>query len=247
MEDFNLVVKTALPKVTGYPLKKWYKRWWGILLIVTLVYFLLTFLILLIFGQAEPASPTAVSVSQASKIEENFLFLHSQDDPFVGRPDAPVRIVEFGDFQCPYCFQSFPVVREILSIYKNDIYFIFRDFPVTEIHLDSLKAAMAANCALAQGKFWEMHDKLFINQDNLQTSALKRYALELSLNTEEFNQCLDEEKFSQEIAQDYTDGANLGVIGTPTFFINGYRVPGSVPLDIFIKLIESAKKESDNL
>jgi len=227
------------------PKKKWYKRWWGILIILTLLYLLGTFLILwLASGIEEPQSGTSLT---EQRVEEAELYLNSQDDPFWGDKGALVKIVEFSDFQCPYCKKSFPVVREILNEYQDDIYYVYRDFPVSQIHAEAAKAAEAGQCAYEQGKFWPMHDKIFINQENIGLADLKRYALEAGLNTSEFNSCLDSGKYAAEVSQDYFDGIALGVVGTPTFFINGYRISGSLPKDIFVRLIEQAKSEAGSL
>ena len=227
------------------PRKKWYFRWWAIAIFFILLYLIAAFVLLATALDSQPVAQT--SISSAALVDEAELYLNSQDDPFWGEKDALVKIVEFGDFQCPYCRQSFLVVREILNKYQNDIYFVYRDFPVVSIHQEALKAAEAAQCALEQEKFWPMHDKLFINQENLSLTDLKVYAMEIGLNSFEFNNCLDSGKYSAEVIQDYEDGIGLGVIGTPTFFINGYRISGSIPSEIFIKLIEQAKSEAGSL
>ena len=232
--------QTADP-VPAKPKKKWYFRWWAIIIFLILLYLVITFILLATASDSRPSVQT--SISSANRADEAELYLNSQDDPFFGQKDALVKIVEFGDFQCPYCRQSFPVVREILSKYQNDIYFVYRDFPVISIHQEALKAAEAAQCALEQEKFWPMHDKLFINQENLSLTDLKVYAMEIGLDTAKFNGCLDSGKYSAEVIQDYEDGIGLGVIGTPTFFINGYRISGSIPSEIFTRLIEQAKSE----
>ncbi|MFA6098103.1 MAG: thioredoxin domain-containing protein [Patescibacteria group bacterium] len=159
--------------------------------------------------------------------------IETSDDPYAGNPDAKVVIVEFGDFECPYCFQSFPVVRELIAEYKDQIKFIYRDFPLAASHAHAEMAAEAAECAHEQGKFWEMHDKLFINQQNLENSDLKIYAREIGLNANVFDQCLDSRQYKNEVTQDFNDGIFAGVDGTPTFFINGHLFEGSPTLDNF--------------
>lgn len=160
------------------------------------------------------------------------------DDPFAGNPDASIVIVEFSDFQCPFCFQSFPIVREIINTYGNDIKFIYRDFPIDEIHPQAQKAAEAGECAQEQGKFWEMHDKMFINQNDLFVPSLKRYAAEIGLDVSTFSQCLDNGNFAAEVKQDFNDGLFAGVDGTPTFFINGRKFDGVVSVEVFSSTIE---------
>jgi protein-disulfide isomerase len=160
------------------------------------------------------------------------------DDPYMGSFNADVVIVEFTDFKCPYCLQAFPVILEVISTYGDKIKFIFRDFPDVGKYPEAQKAAEAANCAFDQGKYMEMHNKLFINQDNLSVPALKRYALELGLDTEKFDTCLDSNKYRDEALQDLNDGLAAGVAGTPTFFINDYKVEGVIPLDNFKRIID---------
>ncbi len=160
------------------------------------------------------------------------------DDPYVGNFNADVVIVEFTDFKCPYCFQAFPVILEVINTYGDKIKFIFRDFPDVGKYPEAQKAAEAANCAFDQGKYMEMHNKLFINQDNLSVPALKRYALELGLEMEKFDACLDSNKYRDETLQDLNDGLTAGVAGTPTFFINDYKVEGVIPLDNFKRIID---------
>lgn len=227
------------------PKKHWYRRWWGMVLILFLLYFLV--MTALLFLSPEETSDLNISSANSftgqNKVKEEELYLHSENDPVFGNPEAKVRIVEFGDFQCPYCQQSFPIVREILGRYSNKIYFIYRDFPVSDVHDDAQKAAEAGQCANLQGKFWPLHDKIFINQENITVLDLKRYALELGIERPAFDDCLDSGQFASEVSEDYLDGIDLGVVGTPTFFINGYRISGSIPEEIFIQLIEAALRE----
>ena len=126
-------------------------------------------------------------------------------------------------------------MRELLSAYGEQIKFIFRDFPLKN---NSQKAAEAGECAHEQGKFWEMHDKLFINQNDLSVLALKRYASELGLDESSFNECLDSGRYVTEVQEDLSDGLLAGVDGTPTFFINDYEFQGSVTVDAFKMIID---------
>jgi len=163
----------------------------------------------------------------------------TDDDPYGGNKDARIVIVEFSDFQCPYCFQSFPVVREILSTYGDHIKVIYRDFPLTDLHPDAQKAAEAAQCAHAQQKFWEYHDKLFVNRSDLSVTALKRYAAEVGLDADVFSECLDSGSYDVEVQDDFTAGVAAGVDGTPTFFINDRRYDGAMTVDELTYIIEN--------
>ena len=155
----------------------------------------------------------------------------------VGAKNAKVTIVEFSDFECPFCSQAHPVVNELRRRYSDKVYFIYRDFPLTQIHPQALLAAMAGQCAHEQGKFWGMHDKLFINQDRLALENIKKYAVEIGLNSLQFNGCLDTGKYLSEIEQDISDGLSVGIEATPTFIVNGVKLPGVIPLATFEKII----------
>lgn len=160
----------------------------------------------------------------------------TNDDPSSGSPNAKIHIVEFSDFQCPFCRQSFPVVRKLMLEYGDQIYFVFRDFPISDLHPQAQKAAEAGECAHEQGKFWPMHDKIFQNQENITVSDLKNYAIQIGLDTTKFNQCLDTSKYASEVRSDLVDGALAGVTSTPTFFINGSMVEGTITESAFRRI-----------
>ncbi len=147
----------------------------------------------------------------------------ASDDPFKGPGSAKVTLVEFSDFQCPACGAAYPTLKTLSGEYSDRVKFVYRDFPLTQIHPYAQKAAEAANCALEQEKFWEYHDMLFENQESLQVAQLKQYAVSLGLDAEQFNSCLDSAKYANEVASDQSDGIRFGVNGTPTFFINGTK------------------------
>lgn len=148
------------------------------------------------------------------------------DDPYLGPPDAAVTIVEFSDFQCPYCAEATDVIQAILNDYEGEVKYVIRDFPL-DFHPQAAKAAEAANCAGDQENYWEMHDLLFANQDRLQVEHLKEYAQELQLDTRLFDECLESNKYADEIAKDIEDGRKYFVSGTPTLFVNGHRFVGA--------------------
>lgn len=170
----------------------------------------------------------------------NFANVVTTDDPSLGTDNAKVTIVEFSDFQCPFCQEAFPIVREIMNKYEGSVKFIYRDFPVSSLHADAELAAEAGGCVAEQNlaKFWGFHDQLFINQADLSQAALTRYASNVGVDTDKFTACLNEHRYADEVASDYKDGVAAGVTGTPTFFINGRRVPGVIPLDIFKSVID---------
>ena len=141
------------------------------------------------------------------------------DSHLTGNASAPLTIVEFGDFECPACGLSEDAARQIRAQYGDRIRFVFRQFPLTRIHPQAEKAAEASECAGEQGKFWEGVEKLYANQADLSVDALKRYAAELGLNQNRFDQCLDSSETAERVKQDLADGRALGVHGTPTYFI----------------------------
>jgi protein-disulfide isomerase len=163
----------------------------------------------------------------------------ADDDPFLGPQDALVTIIEFSDFQCPYCRSVQPTLKQLLQDYQGKIKLVFRDFPLRNIHPQAQKAAEAAQCAAEQQQFWPYHDKLFAST-SLQIQELKQYAQELGLSMEQFTACLDSNKYAQEVERDLQDGMNAGVNATPSFFINGQPVSGAVPYEQFKDLIDTA-------
>lgn len=159
--------------------------------------------------------------------------------PILGSENAPVTIVEFSDFQCPFCkrFKD-DTLAALRSKYGDKIKIYFRHFPLESIHPEARHGSEAALCANEQGKFWEMHDQLFLTQDVISSDNSKSLAAKLGLNTEQFTSCLDSAKYDSVIDADLKDGAAYGVSGTPTFFINGWRLVGAQPLAQFSAIID---------
>jgi len=165
------------------------------------------------------------------------------DDPSLGNPNAPVTIVEFSDFQCPYCARFFANTLGALKdkyVKTGKVRFVYRDFPLSSIHSEATGAAEAAACANEQGKFWEYHDKIFQNQQALGAANYKQWAKDLGLNAAAFNQCVDARRYADEVQKDFNDGRKAGISGTPTFFINGKMVVGALPIEEFEIAIEEA-------
>ncbi len=169
------------------------------------------------------------------------LALSVSDDPSFGPKNASVQIIEFVDFACPFSRDFSYGLRELMAKYPDRFNFIIRDFPLGEIHPRGFVASEAAACADEQGKFWQMHDKLFQNQERLSDLDLKLYALQAGLDMAQFNTCFDGRRYREEIEIDIADGKAAGVVGTPTFFINGVKVEGAIPKDVLEKIILSAK------
>lgn len=186
-----------------------------------------------------PSQPTEQDnqPSQPTQNDPDRVSLSTDDDPSFGPEDAPVTIIEFSDFQCPYCARAVPTIKQIIEEYGDNVRIVFRDFPLS-FHKDAQKAAEAAECADDQGKFWEMHDKIFENQNAMGVDDLKQYAENLGLDTEEFDLCLDSDKYAEEVQNDLRDGQKVGVTGTPAFFVNGIKISGAKPFSEFKQVID---------
>ena len=155
-----------------------------------------------------------------------------------GNPKAKVMIVEFSDFQCPFCGQVQSTLRNVLAKHEDTVALAFRDMPVSQIHPLAMGAAQAARCAGEQGKFWEYHDLLFADQGGLDKPGLTSKAQKLQLDQKQFDACLIAEKYRTQIQQDGQEGVRAGVSGTPGFFINGVFISGAQPEATFEKLIQ---------
>ena len=155
-----------------------------------------------------------------------------------GDADAPITIVEFGDFQCPFCGRVQPLLKDVLAKYKGKVKLAYRDFPLSQIHPHAEMAAEASRCALAQGKFWEMHDAMFADQSTLDKAALTETAAGLGLDQNSFESCLTSDKYKAVVQQDVQAGSEAGVNGTPTFFINGEFLSGVQSDADFTKIID---------
>jgi protein-disulfide isomerase len=151
----------------------------------------------------------------------------SAQDHATGPDDAPVTLVEYGDYECPYCGMAYPIVKRAQQELGNQLRFIFRNFPLAEAHPHARLAAQAAEAAAAQGKFWEMHDMLFKNQTALEPDDLVGYAKSIGLDIPRFERDLKAGTFAKKVRDDFRSGVRSGVNGTPTFFVNGKRYEGS--------------------
>jgi protein-disulfide isomerase len=150
----------------------------------------------------------------------------SDQDHVIGSSDAPLTLVEYGDFECPFCGQAYPILERIRQQLGADMRFVYRYFPLQESHPHAEHAAEAAEAASAQGKFWEMHHALFEHQQRLDDQALEGYALSLALDVPRFTSELASGRYASRVHEDFQTGVRSGVNGTPTFFINGMRYDG---------------------
>lgn len=190
-----------------------------------------------LLGELRPKYPVTVAL-RAPKID-----IGVDGNPILGAENAPVTIVEFSDFQCPYCKQVQPTLKRLMSDYEGKVRLVFRDFPLRSAHPQAQKAAEAAQCAGDQKKFWPYHDKLF-TATSLQVDDLKKYAQEIALNVQEFNTCLDSNKYAKEVDADMQAGQNVGVNSTPSFFVNGYPLTGAVSYERFKEAIDAALEQA---
>ncbi|MCW5875168.1 MAG: DsbA family protein [Anaerolineales bacterium] len=161
------------------------------------------------------------------------------NDPILGPVDAPITIVEFADFQCPYCVRHFEQTYPLIAAqYGDQVRFVYKNFPLTSIHPDADPAAQAAECAHEQGMFWEFHDLLFGGTLGLGQAAYAAYAEQLGLDVAALTACLEEGRYASAVDQDLALGQQLGVSSTPTFFINGIALVGAYPFDTFASIID---------
>ena len=175
------------------------------------------------------------------KLDQHEPRLHvpvNEKDHAQGPPDAPVTLVEYGDYECPYCGRAYPIVKRLQQAMGARLRFVFRNFPLNTLHEHAGVAAQAAEAAAAQGKFWEMHDMLYEHQDDL--ADVEQYALKIGLEIYQFNSDLAGEKYSKKVRDDFRGGVRSGVNGTPTFFVNGVRYNGEHTYEAMLAALENA-------
>ncbi|MFA4936949.1 MAG: thioredoxin domain-containing protein [Patescibacteria group bacterium] len=225
--------------------KAWYKySWLWIIIALVVVWFGSAFVINMIADKNTLLNSAKPLEINSKAISDNTLA--TSDDPSLGLLSAPVVIVEFGDFECPYCREASAILKQVIKQYPDAVRLIFRDFPVTSIHSQAVSAAVAANCALEQQKFWEYHDLIFAQQENLGDNLYLTLARSLNLNEERFNNCLASSQILTEVEEDFYAGIDAGVSGTPTFFVNGKIVQGSPPYEYWSKIITGEVKDKFN-
>jgi protein-disulfide isomerase len=165
-------------------------------------------------------------------------------EPAKGSEKARVTIVKFEDFQCPFCKQVQPTFNELLARYNGKVRLVHKDLPLDSLHPQARQAAEAARCAYEQGKFWEYHDKLYANSPKAGADDLKSYAKEVGLNVDPFDRCFASRKYKGVVQQDLNEGAQLGLTGTPTFFINGREISGNQPLEAFERILDEELRQT---
>jgi protein-disulfide isomerase len=227
-------------------LSPWYKKWWGVLLL---------FLILLIIVASISSAVYIIKKVKEINAGENMMMAEEEMNKItaaidgrgehysLGPANAPVQIMFFADYSCPFCQEAVPIIHSLADKYKNEVRITFRDYPA--LQNNSVDMALAAHCAGEQNRFWQMHDKIYENQSSIMSLAsselklsLKSIAQTLSINSERFNECLDTRKYLYRLNDDFADAEFLGVEGTPTWFINRYKITGLYPEENFINIIE---------
>ena len=189
----------------------------------------------------QPAAQAPIVEVPAATQPPQFIRYDVPSDGFpgIGPEDAPIVIVEFSDFQCPFCKRFYDeTYQQLLAAYPDNIRFVYRHLPLTSIHPEAFPSAEASMCANEQNVFWEYHDKIFENQDKLGRELYMQIARDLNLDTTAFEDCLNTGKYKDLVQQDSDFALNLGVQSTPTFFINGLALVGAQPLSAFTQLID---------
>lgn len=187
-------------------------------------------------NQIQQPQPTLANLNDVLKIKNS--------DVILGDPNAKVTIIEYGDFECPFCKRFFDETEPLLIknyIETGKAKMIYRDFPLPG-HQHAMPSALAANCAKEQGKFWPFHNEIFKNQESLATLDYINLAEKLGLSTSNFKTCLENKKYLDQIQKEYNEAQSIGVNGTPTFFINGKQIVGAQPYNVFKQAIEQELK-----
>ena len=163
-------------------------------------------------------------------------------DHFQGNENAAIELVEYGDYQCPHCGRAYPIIKSIQEKMGDDLKFVFRNFPLAQIHPNAVHAAIATEAAALQNKFWEMHDFIFEHQSREDDSSLIRYATFLKLNVQQFETDFEKQELAQKVDDDFESGVRSGVNGTPSFFINGEKYNGDWDEEPFLAHLKTLLK-----
>lgn len=233
-----------LKALYGKKISPWYKKWWGIIIIIVLglMLIVLTAAGLYVWNQAKEYRAANIynqNLAANKTIEEA---INPGTGYFLGTDNVVLTIVEFSDFACPYCKQAHSILKKIVNKYPGKVKIIYRDLP---LHENSVDLAMAARCAGEQGYFWEMHDQLYANQDGLKVTGdefkniIYGLAGSLGLNAETFDSCYQSKKYLKNISADYADASTLQIKGTPSWFLNNQLVSGYIPESDFFNLLET--------
>lgn len=189
----------------------------------------------------DPTGPQSVAQAQNPEATPSFrrYQIDEDDNPVYGPANAEITIIEFSDYECPYCQKwHVEVLPRLLTDYSGQIRLVFRDFPLTNIHPNAIGAAVAANCAGEQNAYWEYNQALFTTQQGLNLGYYRDLANDMNLDLDAFQTCMQDETHADEVQADLEYAVNLGVRSTPTFFINGIPVVGAQPYEVFSQIID---------
>lgn len=223
---------------------------------MSVIFIMMLMLILVSFAPKEtsvgnsPNGNNAVVNNEANKVDKvdkvdkgtgasvpSPVSIDTSKDYVRGAKNAAIMLVEYSDFECSFCKKHFPTMDQLLKDYEGKIGFVYKHYPLP-FHKNAQKSAETSECAGEQGKFWEMHDKLFTAND-LSVENIKKLAKDLKLNTNQFNKCLDDGKYEQKIKDQTQEAVKFGVTGTPATFVNGYKISGSYPVSLFKEVIDA--------
>lgn len=237
-----------LKALYGQKIKPWYKRWWGIIIIslIGLIITLLTAAGFYIWNEVKRINQeTNYNQDLNNEKALNLAIYGPGTNYFIGNDQAVLTIVEFSDFACPYCAASHGVIKKIVNQNPGKVKIIYRDLP---LHENSINLALGARCAGEQGMFWEMHDQIFANQKNLTGTEeelkdlIYSLAGTLGLNAANFDNCYQSKKYLSNISNDFSDARLLNLKGTPSWFLNGKLLSGSIPESDFLNLVSNHLK-----
>ena len=226
--------------ITVIQAKHWYTKWWGILLIVILLLFSSFFAASIFYVIAQIQEYRNNPQLNAVAGGEIFQNTEGTDNYFLGSSQPKITIVEFADFACPYCKNSYPTIRELSLKYNDRVKLIFRDFPY--VSESSLDLAQAARCAGLQGLFWPMHDKLYQNQGTTEKTAIAGLAVAAGVNQDKFLLCMENKQALPAVQKNMADAERFGINGTPTWLVNGHKIEGDIPMETWEKIIEQLSK-----
>ena len=229
----------------------WHKKWWGVLIIILsmLLAIIIIISVFYLFNKIKEINSEKQTGYLKTNAEQYFKLIEGNNDNyFLGAPktstSSPIIITNFSNFSCPYSALAAPITEKIAAEFPNDVRFVYRDSPAQ----DSIILAVGARCAGEQNKFWEMHDMIFEVQEDMivieeteKIEALKQMAEVLELDSDKFNSCIEEKRYLDKIKKDYNDGEALGILGTPTWFIEGHEFVGGLSENALRELIMGIK------
>ena len=243
MEDqTNFLLEATSNQVPETPPIRWYKKTWGkavivgaILSFASLTWF--AYVVVRVVGRAQTNEfdPRFMNAAEATPPYDISQIVNN-DDPVLGERTAPITIVEFGDFLCPQSLKSYTIIRELATKYPKEVKIVWKNLPILD--LLSVDLAQAGECAHFQGKFWAFHDRVFSTQAELETiEDIYEVASQVGVDEKVFARCMENESSFMKISEDLAQADLVGAVGTPTFIVNGYKISGSMPADMWDEVL----------